>query len=291
MTNSKIAEFLAKGNMYSTVDINSDDRKELNSLLNEKEKYTFDCFCYECNTYTTFNIYSFEEYWVEDKRPQIKMMGIALGGMSNTRPKNEEEKYQEILRLGNIICLTAHCVRGRAHPIWIFIKIDDDKITKIGQYPNVKFTLYPNADKYKKLLDEYYIELKTALLLHSNNVGVGSYVYLRRVFEKIIFNKYNEHKKTITISETEFFKLRMEDKIEILKEYLPDFIVKNKNIYSILSKGIHELNEDECLKYFNTIEQSIEMILDEIIEQKEKEEKQKSLTGLIANITGNLRKD
>jgi hypothetical protein len=39
--------------------------------------------------------------------------------------------------------------------------------------------------------------------------------------------------------------------------------VTNKSIYSILSKGIHELAEEECLNAFPVIKLSIELILDE----------------------------
>jgi len=292
MSNSKIAEFLAKGNIYSTVGITVEDHQELDRLLDASKRYTFDCYCPECKIDTTFYIYNFESYWEDLKTPKLMITGVAPGGMSNVPrfEKSEEDKYKELIKKNNLFCLTAHCVRSSAHPIWIFIKLEEDKIIKIGQYPNVRLTLYPHVSKYQKLLSNYFIELKTALSLYSNSVGVGSYVYLRRVFEKIIFDKYNESKNEIKISEKDFLLAKMDKKIEMLKDYLPAFIVQNKKIYSILSKGIHELDENECLKYFDTIEQSIEMILDEILEQKSKEVKQKSLTSLIANITGTLRK-
>ena len=63
-------------------------------------------------------------------------------------------------------------------------------------------------------------------------------------------------------------------------------MVTNKNIYSILSKGIHELNEQECIDYFDTLFESIIMILDEILEKKAIEAKQRTLTNKIAKIKG-----
>ena len=72
----------------------------------------------------------------------------------------------------------------------------------------------------------------------------------------------------------------------ILKDYLPEFMVTNKNIYSILSKGIHELDEQECIDYFDTLFESIIMILDEILEKKATEAKQRTLTNKIAKIKG-----
>lgn len=59
---------------------------------------------------------------------------------------------------------------------------------------------------------------------------------------------------------------------------LPDFLVSNIKIYSILSKGIHELDEEECKKSFPILRQAIEMILDQQIEEKEQEVKRKIIS-------------
>ena len=65
----------------------------------------------------------------------------------------------------------------------------------------------------------------------------------------------------------------MEDKVETLKKFLPSQLVEMKSIYSILGKGVHELSEEECLKYFAPLKLSIELILDQKIENKEKLER------------------
>ena len=61
----------------------------------------------------------------------------------------------------------------------------------------------------------------------------------------------------------------MEDKIELLKGHLPPFLVENKRIYSILSIGIHQLDEQKCLSYFDIMKQSIIIILEEDKRKKE----------------------
>lgn len=65
----------------------------------------------------------------------------------------------------------------------------------------------------------------------------------------------------------------MDEKIEILSEFLPDFLVEHKHLYGILSKGVHELSEEECLENFDIVKTGIELILDEVIEKKKKLEK------------------
>jgi hypothetical protein len=45
--------------------------------------------------------------------------------------------------------------------------------------------------------------------------------------------------------------------------------VRNSKLYSILSLGIHQLDEQQCLTAFDFIKQSIFFILDEDIKKKE----------------------
>ncbi len=81
----------------------------------------------------------------------------------------------------------------------------------------------------------------------------------------------------------------MEEKVKMLSDYLPNLMVENKKIYSIISKGIHELSEKECLKYFETMKLSIELILDEKLKEREKLEKEKSIEKEIGKITGEIK--
>jgi hypothetical protein len=69
---------------------------------------------------------------------------------------------------------------------------------------------------------------------------------------------------------------RMDEKILALKNFLPQYIVENRKIYGILSKGIHELSEDICLKIFPYVKLGIELILDEKLYELEREEKLKA---------------
>ncbi|MFJ8458181.1 hypothetical protein ACIQ57_03515 [Lysinibacillus xylanilyticus] len=60
------------------------------------------------------------------------------------------------------------------------------------------------------------------------------------------------------------------EKIQLIEDYLPEFMVKNAVIYNILSKGIHEL-EEECKEILPILQKSIELILDEEIAMRQKE--------------------
>lgn len=82
----------------------------------------------------------------------------------------------------------------------------------------------------------------------------------------------------------------MEEKITLLKDYLPEFLVENKKMYSILSVGIHSLSENDCLKYFETVKIGIELILDEKIEILKKQEKAQAVKKSLGIITEKINK-
>jgi transcriptional regulator of heat shock response len=96
---------------------------------------------------------------------------------------------------------------------------------------------------------------------------------LRRIFENLIEESHIKAQEDEAFAEDEYVRARMDDKIKIVSEYLPEFLVENRSLYSILSRGIHELTEQECLQYFEAVKLGIEQILDEKIIQKEKGEK------------------
>ena len=161
---------------------------------------------------------------------------------------------------------------------------------KVGQFPSVADFQIPQAGKYRKILrEDQYKEFTRGIGVAAHGVGIGSFVYLRRVFENLI---EEAHAKAMAENKEflndEYLKARMDDKIKIVKDYLPEFLVENRNLYAILSKGIHDLSEDECLKYFESVKIGIEQILDEKIIQKEKAEKAQNAREAIQKVHGNL---
>lgn len=145
--------------------------------------------------------------------------------------------------------------------------------------------------KYKSVLGEKYVEYKKSLGLFSHGIGIGSFVYLRRIIENLVLEKYSKVKDMLEISSEDFMRSDFKEKIEILKDYLPKVLVENKNLYSIVSKGIHELSEEECISMYPYLKIGIELILDDIIAEKERAEKEKLFAQFVANKTGELRKN
>lgn len=183
------------------------------------------------------------------------------------------------------------CPHDNSHKIRFVFNIFQEKIEKIGQFPTIADLHEYKIRQYKPLLgNERYKELAKGIGLTSHGVGIGAFVYLRRIFESLINEAHIEAQQiSKRWNEKLFQKSKMEDKIQILKTYLPDYLVTNRKIYGILSKGIHELGEQECLEYFDVLKIGIEVILDQKLEKKRLEEKSKSINKAITDIHTKLK--
>lgn len=164
-------------------------------------------------------------------------------------------------------------------------------ISKVGQYPSVADFHIGQVHKYDKVLPKDKMrEFTKAIGLAANGIGIGSFVYLRRIFEHLVFEaKDAAMAANPEFDEIAFTSARMNERIQMLSDYLPDFLVENHNIYSILSKGVHELSEEECKKYFTVLKESIEIILDEKLEAYRKAKHKKAIGNAIAEITGTIK--
>ncbi|MDD9174023.1 hypothetical protein PVK63_04000 [Aliivibrio sp. S2TY2] len=212
---------------------------------------SFDCFCPECGEHSIFRGYSSINVRVLDKPNVWVNRGMF-------------EIYAE-------------CSRVKTHRLVFMFIANGKTIQKIGQLPSLASLHLYDVKKYSKVLEkQYFQEFTKAVGLATHGVGVGFFVYLRRIFEALIEDAHQKLKGSVGWNETVYVQSRMQEKIEILANELPDFLVKNKNIYGILSKGIHELSEDECLNAFPIVKLGIELILDERIEAKEKAAKLES---------------
>ncbi len=82
----------------------------------------------------------------------------------------------------------------------------------------------------------------------------------------------------------------MTEKIALLSDHLPVFLVENRSLYGILSKGVHDLTEEECLSFFPAVKVAIELILDDKLEQMERDRKVKKAKAAINTIASSITK-
>jgi len=162
-------------------------------------------------------------------------------------------------------------------------------VVKIGQYPSIEHIAGGEIERFKGILSSAeYAELHRAGGLYAHGVGIGSFVYLRRIFEGLIegarseIDPNDEHKE-------EFYRLRMSEKIDALRSVIPSAVVDYKESYGILSKGLHELSEDECRRYFPIVRAAIIAMLEERYDEVQKRKAAEELKRAVTDAAARLR--
>lgn len=182
--------------------------------------------------------------------------------------------------------IEVHCVRMPTHVYTYYMSMGAFELRKIGQWPSLEDIAGAEIEKYRsQLKDGYFRELKVATGLASHGVGIGSFVYLRRIFERLIHQHHDELPNPVE----SFSTLRMDEKINALKAVLPPALVTNKSAYAILSKGLHELDEKTCQLYFPVVRSAIIRILEQDFQARETAKAEADLARNIAEITRQLK--
>lgn len=235
---------------------------------------TYDNYCIECACNSTFQVTARKRPDEYTRNPSREKM-LAAHGIDVDLPKLEPGIYH----------INATCARSRLHRqdfigfVTNFPESDSQderygEIQKIGQHPSYGDLHIAHVKKYRPVLTQAQIaEFTRAIGLASHDVGVGAYVYLRRIFESLVEDAHLVAKTEVSWDESNYQRLRMNEKISALKSHLPPFLVEHHQMYGLLSKGVHELSEEECLQHFDTLRLGIELILDERLEQKERAKK------------------
>jgi hypothetical protein len=178
---------------------------------------------------------------------------------------------------------------NEGHHLDYVVIVDNKSMRKIGQYPSVADLTFPELDVYEKVLaKEDRKEFGRAIGLYASGIGAGSYVYLRRIFERLLMQaKVNAGD---AIDADAFNHAHVDEKIAMLSAHLPTALTSNPTLYGILSKGIHELSEKECIAYFPVVKECIYMILNQWEDMRKKEEQEKAISAALSQIATNITK-
>nr|WP_164465588.1 short-chain dehydrogenase [Burkholderia gladioli] len=232
----------------------------------EAYRGALDMYCLDCKRHTVFN-------------------GGNYPALSTTR-----EAQPKSIRDNRLFQLEFFCARNREHKAIFAFRVHNGTLEKIGQFPSIADIAAPHIRQYRTILgDNRFHELSRGIGLAAHGVGVGAFVYFRRIFESLIAEAKNEAASDENWDHKNFDRCHMDKKILMLKEYLPEFLVENRTAYGIMSVGVHELSDDECLTAFPTIKTGIELILDQIIERKNREKKIREASENLNSLHSNLK--
>lgn len=235
--------------LYTCFDISGTEGEQLDKFFLGHS--TVDAWCVQCKKTSVF---------------QIKNRHTEVGRDNNS------------LTLSGSFIIEANCGRGGTDSYYgcpsklvLAFTREHGKITKIGQYPQASKLEFGALDDAfsKELSDDFRKELGTAIGLRPYGVGIGSFVYLRRIFEALVEESHQVAKTEKDWDEEKYERARFFEKIVFLKKYLPSRLVESSHLYGIMSLGIHELSEEQCLGHFELVKGAIEFILKQRHEEKQ----------------------
>lgn len=291
------ASFLQEKGLYDCMDITEENIGDLIALIDGRVR--INSYCTECKTERVFtmNPITFftmcgDEYDERKLADEAQFLQKNIYGSDTAHRKEKGGEWQwknwQIDEIARVLVFKFVCGMNSEHHL-DFVAIADNKtFRKIGQYPSIADLSFPELDVYQKVLStEDRKEFGRAIGLYASGIGAGSYVYLRRIFERLLFQaKVNAGD---SIDEEAFEKARVDAKITMLSDRLPKLLTGNPTLYGVLSKGIHELTEKECIEYFPVVRDCIFMILNEWEEMRKRKEKEESIGKALSQIASKVK--
>lgn len=294
-------DFLINKGLYDEIEITKDNVFELVDLVGGHVK--IDIYCPKCGESRVFSCEPIPYYWYDNHNQEIRGHSleeeiVSWQQIQNMKEPNLADEPEEPWTWTNnsleddtrLMVFKFFCAMDNTHHLDYIVLTYGNKMKKIGQYPSVADLSFPELKEYRKVMTkEDEKELKRAIGLFASGIGVGSFVYLRRIFERLIVTASQKAIEEGKIKEEEFDKAHVDEKIKMLAEFLPKSLVNNPVFYGIISKGIHELSEEECLEFFPVMQSFIMMILRQWEKIRRDEEEEKKLAVSLSNIAAKVK--
>lgn len=269
------ANFLQTAGLYESMKIDEDNIEELILLLDGKVRIS--AYCKECKEKRVFSMKPYihfeeddtgcysqklsEEVWRIQQLYILKNTPTVGGHIEeqNTVWKWKESQIEEVSR---ILVFQFVCSMNEEHHLDYIVLTTDNYMMKIGQYPSVADMTFPELEAYKHVISK---EDRKELGTQAKETAADA------------------------IDNEMFERARVAEKIKMLEGYLPDILVKNATIYGILSKGIHELSEEECRKYFPVVKECIYQILGMWESERRKKADEDALSKALSSISSSIK--
>lgn len=294
-------DFLVNKGLYDEIEITRDNIFELADLVGGHVK--IDIYCPKCGESRVFSCEMIPYYWYDEHNQEIKGRSLEeeivswqeIQNMDGTRFVGDPEApwtwtNNSIENDTRLMVFKFFCAMDNTHHLDYIVLTYGNKMKKIGQYPSVADLSFPELKEYRKVMTkEDEKELKRAIGLFASGIGVGSFVYLRRIFERIIVTASRKAIEEGKIKEEEFGKAHVDEKIKMLAEYLPKSLANNPVFYGIISKGIHELSEEDCIEFFPVMQSFIMMILRQWEKIRRDEEEENKLAASLSHIAAKVK--
>ena len=259
-------DYVNKG-LYETVYEGDHRRHCVLEIKNDESSYR--AYCLRCGLMSVFK--------AESQRI-VSITAPVVGHYES--PKDDTSFYGDIDFGKRLHCTMCNMFMS------VYFKVIDNKVIKVGSYPSIadldRGRLFSECNIPNSRIPK---ELATAVGLKAHGVYIGAYAYLRRVYETLI-EKARKKAEQDGVLIDDFEKKHVKEKIKVLSDYLPEYMVENRDAYGILSKGIHELTEEDCKTGYDVLYNLIVLILEDEEERRKKELRKKDISNAINILNG-----
>jgi hypothetical protein len=166
---------------------------------------------------------------------------------------------------------------------WIFyLRFGEncDAITKIGQWPPWSIQVDPAL---AQMLGDHVSGYQKGLVCESQGYGIGAFAYYRRIVEGIIGRLLDDIGDLISENERAAYHQALEqtkkttvtqEKIGLVKDLLPPILRPDGMnplalLHSILSEGLHERSDADCLEDAQSIREVLVFLVNQVLQSKE----------------------
>lgn len=235
------------------------------------DRFNGDAYCVDCKRETPFKRWGL---------PMPDPVATGLASLRHPPPAKTPAPMSQIA--------TARCARcGKLYSF--HFAAYGKGIAKVGQNPSPADIASQDMLRFRGELDGLDMaELEHATRMFSFGIGVAAFLYLRRIFERLL-GRHHEAYVAANGPIEGYEGMRWEDRVLALKSVLPKEVVENRKVYAILSVGIHELEEAKCLRYYPVLRAAIVDILEQDIAAKQREKAATDLRNAVANIAGEIK--
>ena len=289
----KLEQFIREMPLYHEIAFklcNLENEKSRGPMTKEAKLYFSELFhrkkirlkCIECNAECPFDVKcTFSSLYSNCNSVEIHGLGVgstycvkidAASLLDESAHFNDDE---------GIINYSFQCTMNPRHQCKMYflytIKSNAMSLIKIGQYPINMALMNSRSNEFKRVLNKYraFEDYRFYERSISNDLLIGACTYLRRILEKMVIFKLNDE----TIDQAQKQKADTFDKkIRLVKHLFDEEIQETlKSSHVLLSKGIHELNNEDISEFYSLILKVIDIQLESELEELEKNERRKNL--------------
>lgn len=217
-------------------------------------------------------------YWAL-QNPLINMHCEKDGGPRRFKPASPEVVLRDLMQYAFITYACRDCgTVSKTFAILVVRQAEgaDAEVMKLGEYPPFAA---PISRRIEKLLTAEDLALyRKGTRAEAHGLGIGAATYFRRIVEsqwKLLVSEIKEAaiklgRKDTAIYDKALSETQFSSAVELLKDALPEklLILEGENpltlLYRPLSKGLHELSDEDCLQQAVDIRTVLTALLENI---------------------------